>query len=185
MTAEALLPKILLWLVLPLWLAAGAADYLCHRQSDIEHTSGRPESWFHIVQWLQIMVAVSMGLFLQINLLVIAVMTLAVALHAGTGMWDAAYSGRYRHISALEQHVHGYLELLPMFALLLVIVLHWNELRAADLHLAMKTPPLPLAYSFGVLGALAFAALPIVEEWWRTGRHMYVTAEDVDRPIRR
>lgn len=31
---------VLLYFILPLWLAAGFADYLCHRASNIELTTG-------------------------------------------------------------------------------------------------------------------------------------------------
>lgn len=34
----------LLWGVLPLWLAAGVADWWCHRRSDLAHTAGVPEA---------------------------------------------------------------------------------------------------------------------------------------------
>jgi hypothetical protein len=32
--------NVLMYFVLPLWLTAGFADYLCHHAAYIEHTSG-------------------------------------------------------------------------------------------------------------------------------------------------
>ena len=40
MNTHELLTGILLYGVLPLWVAAGFADYLCHRRTRIEATSG-------------------------------------------------------------------------------------------------------------------------------------------------
>ena len=37
---EALLGTLLGWVVLPLWLASGVADYLCHARTDLARTSG-------------------------------------------------------------------------------------------------------------------------------------------------
>jgi hypothetical protein len=41
---------VLMYFVLPLWLAAGFADYLCHRAAAIEATSGWKESLLHLIQ---------------------------------------------------------------------------------------------------------------------------------------
>jgi hypothetical protein len=42
--------NVLLYFILPLWLAAGFADYLCLRAAHIETTSGAKESLLHLVQ---------------------------------------------------------------------------------------------------------------------------------------
>jgi hypothetical protein len=44
MTTAELSQGVLTYFVLPLWLVAGFADYLCHRASHIEQTSGAKES---------------------------------------------------------------------------------------------------------------------------------------------
>ena len=44
MDAAELTQNVLMYFVLPLWLAAGFADYLCHRHAHIETTSGAKES---------------------------------------------------------------------------------------------------------------------------------------------
>ena len=47
-----------MYVVLPLWLAAGFADYICHRASHIERTSGWKESMLHLVQFGEMAVPV-------------------------------------------------------------------------------------------------------------------------------
>jgi hypothetical protein len=40
-----------MYFVLPVWLAAGFADYLCHRAASIETRSGWKESLLHLLQF--------------------------------------------------------------------------------------------------------------------------------------
>jgi hypothetical protein len=42
---------LLVYVVLPLWVIAGFADYLCHRASNIGHANGMRES---IIHWLML-----------------------------------------------------------------------------------------------------------------------------------
>jgi hypothetical protein len=55
-----------MYFVLPVWLAAGFADYLCHRASHIELTS---ESLLHLLQFgemaLPILAAMFLGNYLR------------------------------------------------------------------------------------------------------------------------
>ena len=46
--------SILLYFILPLWLAAGFADYLCHRASRIETTAGYKESLIHLLMFAEV-----------------------------------------------------------------------------------------------------------------------------------
>jgi hypothetical protein len=68
----------LLYFVLPLWLAAGFADYLCHRASSIELTSGYKESLIHLLMFAEVAVRLLAAIFLEINALVIATMIAGV-----------------------------------------------------------------------------------------------------------
>src|SRR2546430_9435937 len=74
MKTDEVLAAILMYVVLPLWLAAGFADYLCHRASHIERTSGWKESVLHLVQFGEMAVPVLAALFLEINTGVILIM---------------------------------------------------------------------------------------------------------------
>jgi hypothetical protein len=55
---------VLLYFILPLWLAAGFADYLCHRASNIELTSGYKESLIHLLMFSEIAVPLLAAIFL-------------------------------------------------------------------------------------------------------------------------
>jgi hypothetical protein len=46
----------LMYFVLPLWLVAGFADYLCHRAANIEGTSGVKETLLHLLQFAEMAV---------------------------------------------------------------------------------------------------------------------------------
>jgi hypothetical protein len=41
--------NFLLYFVIPVWIAAGLADWLCHRATDIERTAGPAESLLHLL----------------------------------------------------------------------------------------------------------------------------------------
>jgi hypothetical protein len=66
--------NILMYFILPLWLAAGFADYLCHRAAHIEQTSGVKESILHLLQFVEMGIPILAAMFLEINALVILVM---------------------------------------------------------------------------------------------------------------
>jgi hypothetical protein len=116
---------MLMYFVLPLWLAAGFADYLCHRAAQIERTTGWTESALHLLQFAEMAVAVLAALFLEITSGVILLMTVCLVLHEATAIWDVRYAASRRAITPTEQHVHSVLEMLPLTGLLLVIALHW------------------------------------------------------------
>jgi len=60
MSAEAEVTRtVLMYFVLPLWLVAGFADYLCHRASHIATTSGFKESLIHLIMLGEISIAVT------------------------------------------------------------------------------------------------------------------------------
>jgi hypothetical protein len=59
---------VLMYFALPLWLAAGFADYLCHRATSIETTSGWKESLLHLLQFGEMAIPVLAAIFLEINL---------------------------------------------------------------------------------------------------------------------
>jgi hypothetical protein len=164
---------MLMYFVLPLWLLAGFADYLCHRSSDIEHTSGAKESLLHLLLFAEMGVPVLAAIFLEINALIIAVMIVCFLLHEATSFWDVSYASKRRNIAPVEQHVHSFLEILPLVGLLLIIVPHSGQFLAlfglgtepASFTLALKRNPIPWPYVLTVLVAVALLeVLPFVEE---------------------
>lgn len=163
--------NVLMYFILPLWLAAGFADYLCHRTADIEHTSGWRESVLHLMQFGEMAVPILAAMFLEINALVIAVMIICFLLHELTAFWDVSYAVSTRDVGPFEQHVHSFLEMLPLMGLLMVITLHWDQfialfgLAPARFDLTLKDPPLGLYYIAAFLVAvLLFEVLPYLEE---------------------
>src|SRR5215210_3063011 len=119
-----------MYFVMPLWLLAGFADYLCHRSAHIESTSGPKESLLHLLLLVEMGIPVLAALFFEINALVIGVMIVCFLLHEATTLWDVWYASETREVSPIEQHVHGYMQLLPLLALTLVSVLHWPQFLA-------------------------------------------------------
>lgn len=166
----------LLYVLLPLWLLVGLADWYCHRRSDIAHTSGMRESAIHLLMLLEVGVPLQAALFLQINAGLILLMLGCAVLHEATALWDVSLAVRQRRVSPIEQHMHSFLELIPWMAISLVCLLHWDQASAllpgnwerAEFTLRRKQPSLPAAYLAGILSAtVLFAALPYLEELWR------------------
>lgn len=164
---------ILCCVVLPLWLAAGVADWFCHRASDIAHTAGPRESLIHLLMFGEVAVPLLACLFFEIDALVILVMIAAFFAHEATALWDVSYAVTRRRVSPLEQHVHSFLEMMPLMALLLVCLLHWEQALAlfglgdepARFALLRKEPPLPEAFVIAILAAsLLLEILPYLEE---------------------
>lgn len=176
-TADAL-RLMLMYGVAPLWLAAGFADWLLHRASRIEATSGTPESLLHLVQLSEMGLAVLAVLFLEVNAAVLLLVVVSLLLHEGSALWDVAYAVRRREVGVLEQHVHSFLEVLPLTGTVMLAALHWEQAAAlfgigdADFSLRAKAEPLSSLYLGTVLTAAAlFAVLPYGEELLRCLRH--------------
>src|SRR5436190_17695168 len=164
---------VLMYFILPLWLAAGFADYLCHRTASIETTSGWKESLLHLLQFGEMAIPTLAAIFLQINALVIATMIVCLIAHEATAIWDVSYAYQRREVTPTEQHVHSFLEMLPLMGLLIVVILHWQQFlalfglgqKAAEFAVRLKDPPLPWLYVTIILSLVAlFEVLPYVEE---------------------
>jgi hypothetical protein len=175
METDRLLALFLLCLLMPLWLAAGFADWLCHRRSGISATSGAKESLLHLLMLVEIGIPILAGLFLDINALVLAIMIVGLVTHEATAFWDTAYASTRRIIAPIEQHVHSFQEVIPPVAFAVVAMLHWEQFMAlvtlsadARLVLEWKRTPLPASYLAALLTAVAlFEILPFVEEFRR------------------
>lgn len=167
---------ILLWFILPVWLAAGFCDWLCHRATGIERTTGVKETWIHILMFMEMGLPLLAALFLQINALIITFMIVLFFLHEITALWDVRYAVGNRNVTPIEQHIHSFLEMIPLMALLLIISRHWNQFLAifglgdepADLSLHLRTDPLPVTYIVVIFTAiLVFEIIPYLEEFLR------------------
>jgi hypothetical protein len=185
MGPDEVLRGMLMYFVLPMWLAAGFADYLCHRASHIEKTSGWKESVLHLAQFAEMAVPVLAALFLEITSSVILLMMVFLVFHEATAIWDVRYASSRREVSPTEQHVHSVLEMLPLTGLLLVIALHWSAFAALfgygtpDFAFRLKQSPLPLTYIVTMLALTALLeVLPYFEELVRGLRYRPRQAKD-------
>jgi hypothetical protein len=108
-----------------------------------------------------------LALFFEVTALLLALMILGVTAHWITSWADTAFAQPRRHIAPIEQQVHSWLEMLPVFALVIVVLLHPGAFTAADWGLRPRSPEMPGNLRTVVLVALAAGVLPILEEWWR------------------
>jgi hypothetical protein len=166
----ALLENLLWWGIYPLWLLAGAGDYLCHRRTDIEHTSGSTESWFHLLQFLTLLVAIAAGALLEPNALVFGVMVVAILAHTALAHLDVSYTDGRRYISPFEQLIHGFMDVLPLVALAIFGVLHWPEIGAGLKGASFSVVRTDQSRVALLASFIVLTGVPIVEELVRTLR---------------
>jgi hypothetical protein len=120
-----LLINLLLYLFLPLWGLAGFADWLCHRATHIESTSGLNESLLHTLMGIQVGIPIILCLLFRVNVLILLICLLAWALHEFIAHKDVAYAGSRRKITIWEMHAHSYLATLPLYMLSIIAVINW------------------------------------------------------------
>lgn len=177
--STALTRQFLLYYIVPLWLAAGIADWICHRATDIEHTTGAKESLLHLLMLAEASIPVLAGFFLEVTTPVAALMIAGFFLHEATALWDVSYAVTRRNMTPIEQHVHSFLEMVPLMAVSFVAVLHWPQFKGligqgngpADLSIRLKDEPLPPGYVPAALGSMSLLeVLPYLEELIRSLR---------------
>jgi hypothetical protein len=169
---KAVLLGILAWIVYPLWLLAGMADLWCHRRTSIATTAGAPESALHVAQVLLIGVAVIAAVFLEITTSVLIGMGILILAHSVLAFADIAYTNPRREISAFEQQVHAYMEVLPWTSLAFIAALNPQALIDATWAVQLKREPLPPRMIAAVLiPALVLAVIPTLLELIDTLKH--------------
>lgn len=168
---------------LPVWTAAGLSDYLCHRATNIERTSGTKESALHLLMLAEGAPIVVAGLFLDMNALALAIMTAAAAVHEGTVVWDFAYASDKRPTGPIEQHTHSFLEVAPLSLVAFAAATHWDQFAALfgqgkqrpEWKLRFKRPPVSIARLLSMMAAMfVLVVLPHCEELlrcWVAERH--------------
>lgn len=178
-----LVRSYLLYFIPPLWVLAGLTDYVLHRRTRIEETSGTKELVLHLLQLGEAGIPVVLGLLLEINALVIVVILVALVIHEATALCDVTYAHTRRYISPWEQHVHSFLEVLPIMAVSFVTIMYWDQFLALfglgtaspRFVVQAKAYPVPSAYLVHLFSAIGlFIVIPYGEELWRcmaTDRH--------------
>ena len=174
MTAPAVL---LAYVVLPLWIAAGFADWACHRRTRIEANGGVTESNFHVALFALGGAGVIVATVLETTSAVLLLLAALWVVHEAATWVELRYAVPRRPVRPFEQIVHGFLEMMPLAALLLVAAMHPAAALApftgqeADwgLRLAASPPPWRLLLAFAAAGLL-LDVVPLVEEQWRCRR---------------
>jgi hypothetical protein len=174
--------RYMMYVLLPVWFVPGVLDWIWHRQTKIETTSGVKESLIHSLMMTEVGLPILMGLFLEINAGVFAAMLGAAALHEATAFWDVGFAVSRRKILPREQHTHSLLEVLPLAAVSFAACLHPEQFlslfgagpESPRMEIRWKRPALPKPYIAGILGAIAlFIAAPYAEEnirCWKASR---------------
>ncbi|MFJ5774614.1 diguanylate cyclase [Streptomyces sp. NPDC093094] len=168
--------RFLMYGVLPLWFVPAVADWVMHRRSGIEHTSGVRESAVHALMMTEAGIPVVAGLTARINPLVLSLMGGAAVLHGATALWDVSLAVDKREVRPLEQHIHSFLEVLPLTAAAFTTCLHWDQAREVfrsggqgrNWKLLPKERPLPAGYLTAIgAGVGLCVVLPYAEEMVR------------------
>ncbi len=145
-----------------LWLAAGAMDFWLHRASNIESTSGIPESRLHLAQISILGLATVLWLAFRASYGLFAILLALVCLHAITGYWDTRVAYPKRAIRPLEQHVHSLLDLAPSVAAGAV----YGSLPSAHAGPVLAFDPAqPATWAFALVPAMLLVVLPALREF--------------------
>jgi hypothetical protein len=178
--AETALLRYLVYGLLPAWFIPGLLDWNAHRRSRIERNAGTRESLIHLLMMTEVGVPITLALLFEINPLMLTIMLSSIAAHEATALWDvttAEHSGR--RVTVWEQHVHSFLESLPIMAASALGCMHWRQVReliggarSRDAwRLRWKQQPLPGGYLAAVGGGVVVAiAVPYGEELLRCVR---------------
>jgi hypothetical protein len=173
---ELALHRYFLYFMLPLWFVPSVADWWWHKKSDIEHNAGTHESLTHLAMMSVVGGPLTLALLADVNALVLTAMIGGFVAHEGISYWDVRYAKGLRHITALEQHTHSYLEILPLMATSVMICLRPKQFAAifgrgdepARWRIAPKKSPLTARYIAGIVtGIGAFVVAPYLEEFVR------------------
>jgi hypothetical protein len=166
---------ILMYVVFPLWVAAGLADWVCHRRTGIALTSGLKENLLHLLMYLEIGVGMLAVALLEIDAAVLLLVFAVFVVHQLTVYWDLHYSTLLRDVGPFEQMVHSFLEILPLLSLALLAAAAWPQALALvglgeatrDWSLRLKQDPWPpVLLEAGLLLSLVFNVLPLLQETW-------------------
>jgi len=178
MTLQTALYQLIGFALYPLWLAAGAGDYLCHRRTKLEVTSGLPESQMHVAQYVCIAVTVIAAVFFSFVGSVLYLVATAVAVHTALSYFDVRYTFSRRVISPLEQHIHAVLCIVPIVA---VVLLAMADAVSANQASLLRSPPLSPMLAGLIIGSIVIlSGAPLVEEFIRSFRATKQSAQRLE-----
>ena len=93
---------ILLFFIMPIWFVAGLSDWVYHRRTHIETTSGLKESAIHLLMFVQVGLIMLPGIFMEINTLAILIAIVMFVAHEATALWDVSYTSKLRNVNYVE-----------------------------------------------------------------------------------
>lgn len=171
--------RYLMYVIMPVWSAVGFLDWLWHRRTKIETTSGSKESVMHLLMMAEAGVPILTGLFLEMNAGALALMSAGWLLHEATVAWDVKYTVSRRVIYPREQSTHGYMQTIPFDVVATLACLYPEQALALiglgpekpDFKLRFHKPPVPLLHFAAIVAGMgAISGLPHLEELWRCYR---------------
>ncbi len=175
---DTLLLYFIMYGCLPAWLIFGLADYFCHRASQIEKTTGVKESILHIIMGGQIAIPIFLGLYFEINVLLLLMAFAVLIFHEWVAHHDVAYAASNRHVSIWEIHVHSFLEVLPFVVVGLIVCKKWSAfIDLITLNWAGHMSLVPKTIHDWHYTTFYFALMiiadvaPYMEELWRCWRY--------------
>ncbi|MER6493427.1 MULTISPECIES: diguanylate cyclase [Streptomyces] len=123
--------RYLLYGLLPGWFVPGLADWVMHRRTRIEDTSGTKESLIHSLMMAEVGLPIALTLRYEVNPLLLTVQLGGAAVHEATALWDVKTAvDSDREVKPLEQHIHSFLESLPFAALAALMCLHADQVKS-------------------------------------------------------
>jgi len=167
---------LLVYAFLPFWLVPGILDYSYHRKTKIEETSGARESLMHGLMFASTGVPVTLALLCEIDPFVLALSAFTALVHEALTIYDVAYAAPRRDTPPSEQHVHAFLEVMPLAGTLMLVGAHpaaaleliKNPIAAFKPRFARKRRPVPRPYLVSFFAAVgALIVLPYGEEFVR------------------
>ena len=181
-TIDAAMPEpahlLLGYVVFPLAVAAGFADWACHRATGIAGTSGLKENLLHWLMFAELGIGVLAVALFEVNAAVLLLVAGVFLLHELTVWIDLRYTVPRREVRPVEQMVHSVQELFPVLAWVLLASAHWEQALAifgigepANWGLRLKSEPLPAgALLAGAAAVLLLNVLPLAQETWASLR---------------
>jgi len=179
-----LILSLILYGLLPLWVLAGFIDYLCHRATRIQETSGINESLMHLAMGAQVAIPMWLALTCKINVLILLLCFIVLITHEVVAHYDVVYTSPRRRISVWETHAHSFLETVPFFLTALVACRNWEmfmNLITLDWagHMSLELRDDPIGTEVGdrsflaryFFFVIASGLLPYVEEFFRCLRY--------------
>ena len=88
MDEATLVLNVMLYVLLPLWGFASMLDWWCHRNTNIEGTSGLREANVHILMGAQIGLPLVLSLVFEVNVLVMLMCFAALVAHEFIAHYD-------------------------------------------------------------------------------------------------